>query len=536
MRLPAWTGLFFYALSAAARVCAQPADTVAIEERYRAAGNWLSYDRDNTGRRFSPLQQINIQNIKDLVVDWVFQFPAVPFRSEVTPLARDGVLYITVGGAQAFALDGRSGREIWRFDYLGDGSAAGGDKRSWNRGFAISGNRLLMGTDDCHLLALDSRGGHLLWKTLIADEGPCFGATASPLIVKNLALIGVRGGDTGRLRGFLDAYDVETGERAWRTYTVPEPGKPGSETWPDNDSWKVGGGAPWTTGSYDPELDLLYWPTGNPGPKDFDGRDREGDNLYTGSLLAIKPDTGRIAWHYQFNPHDEHDWDSNETPLLVDAGWNGQPRKLVLHADRNEFFYVLDRKSGELLLGEPFAKQTWAKRILPNGRPEYTENALPTPNGQLVCPDIHGGTNWHAPAYHPATELFYVSARDACGVYYRTGQSIDHDLTEARQFLRAIDIHTGKIRWEAPFLGDESQNVNHAGAMTTAGGLVFFSSREGNFIAADAKTGELLWGFNTGGNIRASPMTYEAAGRQYVAITSKNGIFAFALHDQSPRR
>ena len=501
----------------------------AREERHRAPGNWLSYDRDNTGQRFSPLDQINRSNVDDLVVQWAYQFHPVPLRSEATPIVRDGVMYATAGGTMAYALDAATGRALWRYDYPFE-SGGTGRPPNWNRGFAISGQRLYMGTVDCHLLALDARTGSPLWKALITLEQPCFAATSAPLVVRNRVLIGVRGGDTGRLRGFLDAFDSETGERAWRFYTIPAPGEPGSETWPDTDAWKAGGAAPWTTGTYDPDLDLVYWPTGNPGPKDFDGRNREGDNLYSASVLAMRPDDGRLVWHYQFTPHDEHDWDSNETPVLVDATWNGQARKLLLQANRNAFFYVLDRATGEFLLGEPFAKQTWAKGISPEGRPILVPEAAPSLAGSLACPDIHGGANWHAPSYNPDTGLMYVVARDGCGVYYRTGHSIDHDLGPARQFVRAIDIQDGTIRWEIPFLGDEAQEISHAGTMTTGGGLVFFSSRVGNFAAADAGTGELLWHFNTGGTIRASPMTYSHRGRQYVAIVSKNGIFVFALH------
>jgi alcohol dehydrogenase (cytochrome c) len=529
IRMPAFWLAVLTALCPALR--AADFDGAKREDRHRPPENWLSYDRDNTGQRFSSLDQINRSNVRDLVVKWVHQFQPVPLRSEATPLVRDGVMYVTAGGTMAFALDATTGRALWRFDYPFE--AEGGRRPpNWNRGFAISGNRLYMGTIDCHLLALDARTGSLLWKSLITEQQPCFGATAAPLVVRNRVLIGVRGGDSGRLRGFLDAFDAETGERAWRFYTIPSPGDPGSETWPDTDAWKAGGAAPWTTGTYDPELDLLYWPTGNPGPKDFDGRDREGDNLYSTSVIALRPDDGKLVWHYQFTPHDEHDWDANETPVLVDAEWKGRPRKLLVQANRNAFFYVLDRTDGAFLLAKPFAKQTWAEGISPDGRPILVEEASPSLAGSLACPDIHGGANWHAPSYNPRTGLFYVTARDGCGVYYRTGHSIDHDGAGARQFVRAIDIHDGATRWEIPFLGDEAQEINHAGTMTTAGGLVFFSSRVGNFAAADARTGELLWHFNTGGTIRASPMTYAYRGRQYVAITSKNGIFVFGLHRQ----
>lgn len=501
-----------------------------VEERYRNPANWLSYDRDNTGRRYSELQQINRLNVRRLVPKWMFQYSPQPLRSEATPLVRDDVMYLTAGGMRAFALDAQTGRSIWRFDYPYT-QAEGRRNPNWSRGFGLSGNRLYLGTPDCHLIALDSRNGAMLWRSAITADQPCFGSTGAPIVAKNRVLVGIRGGDTGRVRGYLDAFNAETGEREWRFYTVPKPGDPGSETWPDNDSWRVGGGTPWTSGTYDPDLDLLYWPTGNPGPKDFDGRDREGDNLYTASLLALRPADGELVWHFQYTPHDEHDWDANQTPVLVDADWDGRPRKLLLHANRNAFLYVLDRKTGRFLRGSPFAKETWLEGFTPQGRPIPRPEAAPSPRGSLVCPDIHGGTNWQSPAYNPGTGLLYVMSRDACGVYFRTGHSIDHLETGAANFLRAIDIGTGRMRWEVPLLGIENREVMFAGAMTTAGGLVFFGSRDGNFMAADADTGEILWHFNTGGTIRASPITYSAAGRQFVSITTKSGVFTFGLFD-----
>lgn len=521
-------------LAAACAASAAAADSGGLrEERYRPAENWLSYDRDNSGQRFSPLDRIDVSNVGDLVVKWAFQFAPIPQRTEATPLVRGGVMYVPIGGLIAHALDAGTGRSLWRYEYIHEASGEGRPP-NWSRGFALSGERLFLGTFDCHVVALDARTGSELWRSLLTDEQACFGAPGAPFVVRNRVLLGTRGGDTGLLRGALHAFDAETGKRVWRFYTVPAPGDPGSETWPaDTDAWKTGGGAPWTTGTYDPQLNLLYWPTGNPGPKDFDGRGREGDNLYTASLLALNPDDGKLAWHFQFTPHDEHDWDANQTPVLVDADWRGKPRKLLLQASRNGFFYVLDRTDGELLLAEPFAKQTWAKRIAADGRPVLEKDAAPSTKGSLVCPDIHGGTNWQAPSYNPVTELFYVAARDACGIYYRTGHSINHQETHAQQLVRAIDFRSGAIRWEFPFLGDESQQVSFAGTMTTAGGLVFFADRVGNFIAADAETGKLLWRFNTGGTIRSSPMTYLHNGRQYVAITTKNGVFVFGLHRSS---
>ena len=515
----------FAATVSTVSVSAQP-----LEERYRNPSNWLSYDRDNTGQRYSELNQINRDNVSELVPKWVFQFSQLQLRTESTPLVRNGVMYLTAGGVRAFALDAATGTRVWRFDYP-FGPGAGRQVPNWNRGFGISGNRLFMGTPDCHLIALDSRSGAMLWRSPITANQPCFGSSGAPIIAKDRVMIGIRGGDSGQIRGHLDAFNVETGAREWRFHTIPAPGEAGSETWPDTETWKVGGGATWTSGTYDPELDLLYWPTGNPGPKDFDGRDRVGDNLYTASLLALRPDDGELEWHFQFTPHDEHDWDANQTPVLVDRVWNGEQRKLVVHPNRNGFVYVLDRHTGEFLAGTEFAKQNWSDGFTPDGRPLARPEAAPSPTGAYVCPDIHGGTNWQAPTYHPGTGLLYVVSRDACGVYFRTGHSIDHIESGADNFLRAIDLATGRIRWEIPMLGVENREVTFAGAMATAGGLVFFSSRAGNFMAADAVSGKILWQFNTGGSIRASPVTFVAQGTQYVAVTTKAGVFAFGLHN-----
>ncbi|MDE0620527.1 MAG: PQQ-binding-like beta-propeller repeat protein [Bryobacterales bacterium] len=337
------------------------------------------------------------------------------------------------------------------YEYIHEGTGKGYPK-SWNRGFALSGDRLFMGAFDCHQVALDARSGAEIWRSQVAEKDVCFGSTSAPLVVRNRVMIGSRGGDSGKLRGSLSGFDAGTGRRVWRFYTVPEPGERGSETWSsDSDAWK-GGGAPWGTGTYDPELNLLYWPTRNAGPKDFDGRNRPGDNLYTASLLAMDPDTGERKWHYQFSPHDEHDWDATQTPLLVDTEWEGRPRKLLVEANRNGLFYVLDRTNEEFLLGEAFAKQTWAERIGTDGRPVLAHGQAPSTKESLVCPDVHGGTNWHVPSYSPLTGLLYVPLRDTCWIDYRTG----HSETTARQFLRAIDIKTGEKRW-----GSRSWGTNH---------------------------------------------------------------------------
>lgn len=494
-----------------------------LEQRYLEPGDWLSYDRDNSARRYSPLAQIHTGNVDRLAVRWAFQFRRIPTRTEVTPIVRNGIMYITVGGDEAYAVDARTGRALWHFNYIPTSSTV----INWNRGMAVSGNRVFMATADAKLLALDARNGSLLWKVELADPENGYGATSAPFIVKNLVIQGIRGGDTGKVRGFLDAYDAETGKLVWRFHTVPAPGEPGSETWPATEVWKVGGAATWTTGSYDPNLNLVYWPTGNPGPKDYDGGDRAGDNLFSCSLLAIDADTGKLRWHYQFTPHDLHDWDSNETPVLVNAVWRGKARKLVLHANRNGFFYVLDRSTGELLLARPFIRQTWAKEIGPDGRPLLLANTEPSARGTKLCPDAQGANNWQSASYNPATGLLHVSAREACAIYYPTGPALDESEEPARQSLKAIDIQTGEIKWTVPFVAPP--DVSHAGSATTAGGLVFFANRDGYFMAADARSGKVLWHFYTGGSIGASPMTYMAGGKQYVAIATKGALFSFAL-------
>jgi len=496
-----------------------------VEPRYANSADWLTYDRDNTSRRYSPLAEVDTQSVPRLQVSWAFQFVRLPTRTETTPLVRNGIMYLTVGGEEAYALDARTGRPLWNFNYAPPNPD--GRRTNWNRGFALSGDRLFMATSDCSLLALDARNGSLLWRVQLGDPEDRYGTTAAPLIVRNLALLGVRGGDSGQVRGSIQAFDVETGRRVWKFDTVPAPGEPGSETWPANDSWKGGGAATWTIGSYDPELDLLYWPTGNPGPRDYDGSDRKGDNLYSCSLLALRPSTGKLVWHYQFSPHNLTDWDSNQPVVLIDAEWQGRPRKLIAQANRNAFFYVLDRTDGKLLLGKPFTTQTWARAVGADGRPELLPGVEPTSRGVKICPDVHGGTNWQASSYSPQTGLFYVVAREACGIYHKTGPRPDPDAAQPKHLLKALDLRTGEARWTFPFAG--SGDETFAGAMSTAGGLVFFSTREGQFMAADAKSGTLLWHFNTGGTIRASPITYLVDGKQYVAIVSKSALFTFSL-------
>ena len=497
--------------------------------------SWLTYSGDYSGRRHSALDQIHPGNIHKLAARWIFPVPGAT-RLVGTPIVAHGSMYVTSRNS-VFALDARTGREVWRFsrpmlsDVIGD--ARGGI----NRGVAVFGSRVFFETHDAHLLALHAKNGSLLWEAEIGDHREGYGGTMAPLIVKNKVIAGISGGDEG-VRGLLDAYDVETGKRLWRFWTIPAPGEPGSETWKGS-AITHGCGATWLTGTFDSELNTLYWTTGNPCP-DFYGGDRLGDNLYTDSVLALDPDTGKLKWHYQFTPHDTHDWDATEIPVLIDATFQGQPRKLLVQANRNGFFYVLDRVTGKLLRAKPFVeKLTWASGIGPDGRPQVLPNNDPTPQGNKSCPSVVGGTNWFSPAYNPSTGLFYVIAMEECSDYvssvqgYQQGRGFegtgaaDVPGETGQKFLRAIELDTGKVRWEYPLIG---MAQSWAGTLSTAGGLVFLGDDNGYCVAVDAKNGKVLWHFNTGAaRLSASPMTYAIGGRQFITLAAGTNIVTFGL-------
>jgi alcohol dehydrogenase (cytochrome c) len=509
-----------------------PFDEVA----YPKTGSWPTYHGNLSGNRFSLLTQINTGNIEHLAPKWMFLIPAAPRALQVTPVVADGVMYVTSVN-EAYALDARSGQEIWHYRRTRTPGLAGDAATGINRGVAVVGDRVFMVTDNAHLIALHRLNGQLLWDVEMADSRQNYGATSAPLVVNDLVISGVSGGDEG-IRGFVDAYKASTGEHAWRFWTVPEAGEPGSETWSGR-AIEHGCAATWLTGTFDPEAKLLYWPTGNPCP-DYNGDERKGDNLYSSSILALGPDTGKLKWHYQFTPHDLHDWDATETPLLVDAQFRGQQRKLMLQGNRNGFFYVLDRLTGKVLLAEPFVKNlTWASGIGPDGRPKLLPGNDPTVEGQRVCPAVAGAANWPSTAFDPVTGLFYMFAEESCTVYmkndqwWETGKSFYGGGTRrtpgeraGQKFLKALDIQNGKIVWEIP---DEGGGILGSGVMATAGGLVFYGDSKGAFVAADAKTGKLLWHFNTGQNWKAGPMTYMVDGNQYVGVAAGSIILAFSL-------
>ena len=478
-------------------------------------GDWLTYNGTLDGNRYSRLTQINTANVARLGVKWMF--PIDHFGLETTPVVADGVMYVT-GPNQALALDASTGRQIWKYARPMTPKLVGDAALGTNRGVAILGNNVFMATDDAHLLALNRLTGALVWEVYMPDEPMHYGSTVAPLPVGDAIITGVSGGDRG-MRGFLASYNAATGERLWRKWTIPLKGDPGAETWKGAEPL-LGGGATWLTGAYDPESDTLYWPTGNPYPDSMD-RDRQGDNLFTNCILALNPHTGELKWHYQFTPHDVHDWDATEPPVLVDIEYRGEPRKLLLHADRNGFFYVLDRISGELLLAKAFAQRlTWTRGIGADGRP------LPPPEDAsgLDCPV--NAANWNSAAFSPTTRLFYVLTLEEC----RAGKNwkAATKLEPAQKFLRALDVDTGKIAWEIPFLGSVFSKT-WPGVMATAGGLVFFGDPNGAFAAADQKTGKILWHFATNVYMKASPMTFTVGGKQFVATVAGPNILCFGL-------
>ena len=494
------------------------------------AGEWPTYHGDIGGNRHSVLSAINTGNVSRLAPAWMFSVPGAP-RLQVTPLVYDGVMYVTAPN-EAYALDPQSGRTLWSFRRPRTKGLVGDAASGINRGVAILGQRLFMVTDHAHLLALDRTTGKLLWDVEMADYRQNYGATSAPLIAGGLVISGHSGGDEGA-RGFLAAYQPDTGERIWRFWTIPAPGEPGSESWKGKD-WEHGCSTTWLTGTYDPALDSLFWPTGNPCP-DYNGDERLGDNLYSNTVLALEPATGKLKWHFQFTPHDLHDWDATQTPMLVDL--NG--KKLLVQANRNGFLYVLDRTTGKLVYAKPFVKMlTWAKGVDQKTGQPIEASGVPTAEGVKACPAVKGATNWFSTAFHPGTGLLYLQALEKCTIYskaeaiWKPGETHYGGDTrrvpgeKGKKYLRAIDLATGALRWEIP---QDGPGNSWGGVLSTAGGLVFFGHDSGDFAAADARTGKLLWRFPANQLWKASPMTYTAGGRQYVVTAAGANILAFAL-------
>ena len=496
--------------------------------------NWLMYSGTLDSQRYSLLDEINIDNIDQLEMKWAYQIPVID-RAETVPLVVDGIMFITEAPSNVVAVDAATGRQYWRYDHeLPDDLRICCGRN--NRGVAILGETLFMSTLDAHLVAIDARTGNLLWDAEVAEHSSGYSKTAAPMIVKDKVVTGIAGGEFG-IRGFIDAYDAATGELAWRAYTIPGPGEFGNDTW-SGDSWKTGGSATWITGAYDPDLNLVYWGTGNPGP-DWNGDARLGDNLYSDSALALNGDTGEIEWYFQFTPHDVHDWDAIQVPILADIEFQGQERKVMMWANRNAFFYTIDRATGEFLMGKPFATQTWAEGLDVNGAPIRVPGLFPTYEGIMVSPPITGGTNWYSPGYSQQTGLFYVTSFDGEQIFFKRdeeyeegerftggGGRYDQPMDAFHSSIRAIDPATAEIQWEFPIMPRSS-----AGITTTAGGLVFTGSADGYFFALNAETGEELWNISLGRRVHSAPITFEAEGKQYVSIASGNVVYTFGLRD-----
>ncbi|MBZ5560492.1 MAG: PQQ-dependent dehydrogenase, methanol/ethanol family [Acidobacteriia bacterium] len=528
------------AVVGAAVVAAQQAPPALVSEQelldgLKADGSrWLTFGGDYANQRHSPLTSITPANVNRLVPQWTFQTGTLG-NFETTPLLRDNVLYVTGPQNVAWAIDARTGRQIWRYrrELPPNLTACCG---LVNRGFGVLGDKLFMTTLDAHLLALDMKTGAIAWDVTLEDYTRGYASTLAPLVVKGKVIVGVAGGEFG-IRGFLDAYDAQTGKRAWRFHTIPGPGEPGHNTW-SGDSWERGGAGLWVTGAYDPELNLLYYGTGNPGP-DYHSDSREGDNLYSCSLVAIDADTGKIRWHYQFTPHDVHDWDATEVPVLADLAINGQPRKVVMFANRNGFYYTLDRTNGKLILAKPFVVTTWARQIDSDGRPHLEPNQMPDEKGEITCPDITGGTNFWPPTYDPSSHLFFVNAREVCAMFYAwkpeykegerfTGgaaQRVTGSNQKAIGALRAIDPVTGERRWQFEYLSPST-----AGLLSTASGLIFSGDADGNLLALDSRSGTLLWRYQMGATMHGtSPITYMLDGRQHVLVPAGTTLTAWAI-------
>jgi alcohol dehydrogenase (cytochrome c) len=530
------------ALLAAAAVVASLDAQVSFErilDARREPHNWLSYSGTLDNQRYSPLTQITPANVRNLEITWIWQARSLE-KFETTPLVVDGVLYTVQAPNDVVALDAATGRPFWTFPYTPAPEARACCGRV-NRGLAILGDTLFMGTLDAHLVALDARSGQLRWDTTVASAKDRYSITMSPLVVRDMVMIGTAGGD-GPIRGQIAAFDARTGRERWRFYTIPGPGEPGNETW-SGDSWKIGGVGVWNAGAYDPETNLVFFGTGNPAP-DWDGRSRLGDNLYSDSVVALDADTGRLRWHYQFTPHDELDYDSTQVPVLADILFRGQPRKVMLWANRNGLMYVLDRRTGEFLLGKPYVKVNWMDGFDEKGRPRRVPGKVPNPVPTLIQPHVHGATNWAPPSFSPRTGLFYVAHWENTGTIVTEGlgprpagvnprqttmgqinlQPFYNTPDEAYGVVRAYDPNTLDPKWEY-----RMADITWGGVLSTATDLVFSGGKEGYFFALDARTGALLWKAALGGQVNAGPMSYAVEGRQYVAIAAGNSLFAFAL-------
>jgi len=496
------------------------------------AANWVSYNGDYSGKRFSSLREITPENASHVTAQWVFH-PHTVSPLEVTPLVVAGVMFVTSAN-DAYALDARTGKVLWHHTYPISSGLVDDAAQHHNRGVGILGTSIYMETDNAHLLCLDARSGSLIWDVPYANGNRNYGATSAPLVVKDEILVGTSGGDDG-VRGFLAAFDAKTGKEKWRFWTIPGPGERGHESWP-SDLYLHGGGTTWMPGTYDPELNTLYWGTGNPAP-DYDGSVRPGDDLYTSCLLALDPDTGRLKWYFQFSPHDLYDYDAVQTPVVVDANFKGIEHKMIVTANRNGFLYILDRTNGRFLFAKQFAiEQNWAKGIDPNGRP-ISAGLTPDENGVSVCPANGGATNWYSSSFDPLTHRFYFRSYEACAVFraktesfeeghafYSTGAEVVPQT--GHSYINAFDLDNLDFSWRDPLIGSYK---GWGGVMSTETGLIAYGDDALNFVIADGRTGKPLWHFNVGQLVHASPMSYAIDGKQYFAIAAGSDVFSFAL-------
>ena len=518
-------------VSAANRKSIKPVQYEEIRALAEPADEWLTYSGSYSSIRHSALAQIGPDNVDQLAVRWIYQFPVLKGRIETSPIVRSGVMFVTSSAGHVMALEAASGRPVWEFQRKHPlGTVNGGSYGLANRGVAILGDKLFVATGDAHLLALSADGGTLQWDATLADYKAGYFITGAPLVVRDLVVIGVSMQPLGR--GFIAAYEASTGKERWRFYTIPGPGEPGHETW-QGESWRTGGASAWLTGSYDADEDLLYWGVGNPKP-DYDPTVRKGDDLYTNSVVALRGSTGKLVWHFQFTPGDAHDWDSVQIPVIADRKTSQGVEKRLLWANRNGFYYVLDRISGRFLAGTPYVRQNWAERLDERGRPVRRVDPAETKKGVLTYPSNVGGTNWWSPTYDPVLDRFFVPVLEHGAVYFPndgSGSTISSwprpRSSPLYTAVRALEAGTGKLIWEQR---SEPRFVDaEMGGLLSARTGILFGGDQSTFFALDSKTGKLLWSFATGGQIAAAPVTYLSAGEQFVTVAAGSHLLTFAL-------
>ncbi len=531
-------GFALLALLLGCRTMARAQRTITYDDILHASQHpqdWLTYGGNYSSWRYSELKQVNTSNVDQLKMRWVYQLSHQGIF-ESTPIVEGGIMYVTEPPTTVTALDVRTGRPVWQWTAPLPQRLLTIGLFPTNRGVAVLGDNVYVATIDAHLVCLDAKTGALKWNVTTGDNAKGIAITGAPIALDGKIIIGMGGGEAG-VRGYLSAYDAKTGKRLWRFYTVPVPGEPGVESW-EGESWKYGGATTWNTGSYDPETNTIFWGTGNPAP-DWNGDARKGDNLYSCSLVALNADTGKLRWYFQYSPHETHDWDSAEPPILFDAKVNGKMMHLVAMANRNAFYYVLNRDTGKFVAGQAFAKQTWASGLDSNGRPIELPNNQPTKKGNLIYPSITGAVNWTSPSYSPLTGYVYVDTREQGAIYYKGNPTMEPAnpadtgggggqkvLGGDKMYsaIRALEATTGDRKWQFKMVGD-----SWTGTLATAGNLVFCADAEGNFFALNATTGKPLWHVQLGSAVRANPITYEVDGKQYVEAAAGNSIFTFSL-------